>query len=244
MLAKARAYGKATQTLQSVRVHIPSPALYAALKEKHPQKTTDKRGHRDSGGDGRAVVCAREEVLAGVRKLPLASAAGGLGLRPNHLAELLKMPDNNPERSLLSTLTKVVSLLLAGSSHTRRAPWLAGARLAPLHKPENGVRLIAVGKTLNRLVSVMSEVSRKARDFFQPHQVQIATLGGTEGVVHSMCRRYEEEGMIDEVVLLSIDFKSALNLVSRAAFLKKIKDSFAELLPWVRYCYFSEQAYL
>ena len=157
-LAKEGAYGKAAQALQSTGIASPSDETSAALLGKHPQQVPDTDTFHYNAVEsahlphGWTEVTA-EEVLKGATRFPKASAACGSGLRPNHLEELLRVPNTNESTGLIGSLTAVVNILAKGRGPKALAPWLAGAPLTALKKDDGGVRPIAVGESLRRLVS-------------------------------------------------------------------------------------------
>ena len=60
-------------------------------------------------------------------------------------------------------LTRFVNLLLSGRADHRLSPLLVGAPLTGLLKPEDGVRPIAVGEVLRRLVSRLGSAAALSR---------------------------------------------------------------------------------
>jgi len=88
-----------------------------------------------------------------VQSFPMRGAAGPSGLRPQHLLDCLNSADSAAKAGLLEALLTVVTTESAGRLHPRAAPLLCAARLLPLKKRDGGVRPIAVGDTLRRLVA-------------------------------------------------------------------------------------------
>jgi len=88
-----------------------------------------------------------------VRSFPPGSAAGPSGLRPQHLLDCLNSADSASKAGLLEALLTLVMTVSSGRLHSRAAPYLCAARLIPLRKKGGGVRPIAVGDTLRRLVA-------------------------------------------------------------------------------------------
>ena len=247
-LAKEGAYGKAVQALQSVGVAPDSEQTAEALLAKHPQQVPPEQTgvYTPPEISPAAPEFTEEQVRASVKRFPPGSAAGGSGLRPNHLLELLDVPNPKENAGLLAGLTRVVNLLAAGKAPKSISAWIAGAPLTALLKEDNGIRPIAVGETLRRIVSncLMTSVSQEAREYFQPLQLGIATSGGTEAIVHSVRRTIKAHGKDKRYALLTVDLKNAFNLVSRASFLEQIKEHFPTLLPWVEYCYHVDKPFL
>lgn len=184
--------------------------------------------------------------MRAVRRFPPASAAGGPGLRPNHLEEMLHVPSPASDSSLLAALKRVINILASGDGPSALAPWIAGAPLTVLSKRDGDIRPIAVGETLRCIVNscLMSRASSRAATFFHSLQIGIATKSGAETVVHSVRRLYDKFHNNPGYALLSVDLKNAFNLCSRKAFLQGINDRFPMLLPWTEYCYATEDSYL
>jgi len=88
-----------------------------------------------------------------VRSFPPGTAAGPSGLWPPHLLGCLKSADSAAKAGLLEALLTLVTATDSGRLHPRAAPYLCAARLIPLRKKDGGLRPIAVGDTLRRLVA-------------------------------------------------------------------------------------------
>ena len=121
----------------------------------------------------------------------------------------------------MDQLAAVTNLLAAGQACAAVAPYLAGARLVAVPKPAGGIRPIAIGETLRRLVGkcLMSTVRDDARNHFWPEQAGVTVPAGAECLVHAVrgwLRRHEDA---QDRVLVKLDFANAFNLVSRQAFL-------------------------
>ena len=169
-----------------------------------------------------------------IRKFPLGSAAGGSGLRPNHLYELSKVLDFGHGSTFISSITRFVNLFLSGKGPRAVAPWLCGAPLMALPKRNGGIRPIAVGETLRRLISscAMNHVSKSAAEWFNPLQLGIATSNGTESIVHAVRRAHQHHGNNSEYAMLLVELSNAFNLVNRKAFLKGVQEHSPALLAW------------
>jgi len=121
--------------------------------------------------------------------------------------------------------------MLAGQCPADVVSTFFGGRLIALNKKSGGIRPIAVGFTLRRLVSKCANthaVSRLAA-FFRPVQLGVGTPGGCEAAVHS-ARRFLES-MPKDNVLVKLDFSNAFNCLHRSDMLQSIADRVPELFP-------------
>ena len=127
-----------------------------------------------------------EEIRAAVRSFPNCSASGLDGLRPQHLKDLLSL-QNETEEKLAEALASLTNLMLRGEVPEATRQRLYGATLMPLSKKDGGIRPIAVGNTIRRLVGKV--VSRRVTDLMgqhlRPRQLGFGTKGGAEAAVHA-----------------------------------------------------------
>lgn len=156
---------------------------------------------------------------------PKAAAGGGSGLTPGHLKELLAVPSTQLEGELLDGLTSLTTKLAADKMPHHLMKWLAGAPLTPLCKRDGGVRPVAVGETIRRIVSslLMRRVSTQAQEFLEPIQVRVATGGGTEAIVHATWLLANRFGQDNSRAVLQVDLRNAFNLVNRQALMSGLR---------------------
>ena len=187
-------------------------------------------------------VFSEETVLKCVSTFPTGSAGGCSGLRPQHLKEVTAhTPVSAHAREALEQLTRVVNKLAAGEAPDSIMAAVASAPLYALAKKDGGVRPIAVGETLRRLVSkcCCHDAKGRAAAFLSPLQVGVGVPGGCEAVIHSVATALAEHGHDTDMVMLKIDFTNAFNCIKRAAFLDLLRGSedFGGLYRWARACY-------
>ena len=127
----------------------------AALRSKHPAPHPDSSmppppdSHEPEGG----LVVSEGAVAHAIRSFPNGSAGGPDGLRPQQLLDLTSASAGMRRQRLLRALTAFTNLLLAGATPLDICPLFFGASLTALNKKVGGVRPIAVGCTLRRLVA-------------------------------------------------------------------------------------------
>ena len=79
---------------------------------------------------------------------------GGIdGLRPQHRKDLTSVHTGDVGQRLVSRLTELANLCFAGEVSTVLRPVFCGASLCALTKKDDGIKPIAVGCTLRRLVA-------------------------------------------------------------------------------------------
>ena len=103
------------------------------------------------------------EVSRALSKFLKASAAGGSGLTATHLDELFSVPSTEQDTGLAAGLAKLLTKLARGAAPKELVPWIAGAPLIALLKPDGTIRPIAVGETLRRLVGSNAPVCEKGK---------------------------------------------------------------------------------
>ena len=107
--------------------------------------------------------------------------------------------------------------MVAGLAPRELAPFIAGAPLMALVKAGGGLRPIAIGETIRRLVSkcCCEATTEDAKVIFGPLQVGVATQGGAEASVHAVRQLAKEFGDDPGKIMLKVDFSNAFNMVDR-----------------------------
>lgn len=252
-MAAEGAYGKALQTLGSSGIHSDSPEVRASLLAKHPQSIPDSEGTSDFEPAAERHANSRQhiapfepftpyEIGVRIRKFRRGSAGGGSGLTPTHLRELITHLDAHDEEGLLDYFAKLCTHLDTCEAPQNMAKWIVGAPLTPLKKDDNGVRPIAGGETICRLVSVAVLARHKsdAQRLLRPLQFGVARRNGTELVVHATREWVAQMGHDNRYASLQVDLQNAFNIVSRRAMLREVRRHVPQMLSWVQFCYGEE----
>ena len=94
---------------------------------------------------------------------------------------------NGGVQVLLAALSRFVSLVIHGRVPDFARHLFFGARLTALSKEDGGVRPIAVGLTLRRLVAKVAgyHVRDEMSDLLAPRQLGYGVKGGAEAAVHA-----------------------------------------------------------
>ena len=88
-----------------------------------------------------------------IRSFSKGSAGGPDSLRPQHLVYLTSASAGRDGGALLCALTAFTIFILAGETPVEACMVFFGASLTALNKKDGGVRPIAVGYTLRRLIA-------------------------------------------------------------------------------------------
>jgi len=133
---------------------------------------------------------------------------------------------------LLTRLTEFTNLCL-----TVIQPVFCGASLCALNKKDGGIRPIAVGSTLRRLIAkaACKAVMPKMAARFLPFQLGFGVPRATEAAAHA-ARAYVSS-MQPGQGLLKLDFKNAFNTVRRDNMFQAVHDEMPELYAFVHMCY-------
>jgi len=210
-----------------------------ALNKLHPVGPQLHRKEDDALPE--ALVSSTTEIKEALQSFPAESSPGPSGLSAQHLKDAVMCQSPIYGTRCLETLTDLVNMLAAGEGVGEVKPFLAGGSLTPLRKDDDGVRPIALGETLRRLVAqclIRNEaVGPTLGMYFLPTQVGVGVPGGAEATVHAVKALVAELGDNPDKALLKIDFENAFNKVSREAFVETVEADFPGMSRWVRWCY-------
>ena len=129
---------------------------------------------------------------------------------PQHLKDLTSTSQGVDSSDLLSSLTKFINMIIAGNVPLSARPFFFGASLIGLNKSDGGIRPIAVGCTLRRLVAkcVCAEVKEVMGPLLFPRQLGFGSPMGAEVTVHAEISYLNElEG---DRLMFKLDFKKCL----------------------------------
>ena len=211
-----------------------------ALKAKHPQASSIfSIPAIPSEVIDSFVEFSTEEVAKAIRSFPNSSSGGPDGLRPQHLKDMIGPGSGEGGVAFLKALTAFVNEVALGKTPDVVRPFFFGASLIALWKEDGGIRPIAVGCTLRRLVSkcAINRFKQSANAFFSPHQLGFAVPNGAEAAVHAA--RIYLQNLPSENAMLKLDFSNAFNSLSREKMFQAVRDLAPQLLPLVLSAYSS-----
>jgi len=229
---------KACKALDPSGMHVLTPSVLESLRKKHPEglQIPPATPLQEGQDKPKSLVFEAEVILRALRGFHRATAPGGSRLRVGHFLDALNTPAADADGRISGPLTRLCNILVAGDAPCSIAPWIAGAPLHPLMKKDGGVRPIAVGEVIRRLVSRACCAALKTDDFFlDMGQVGVGVRGGAEAAVQAV--RLALQQSQDDIVVLKVDFENAFNAGDRRAILKEVDDHFPQVAQWFRYCY-------
>lgn len=235
-LSEGNIKGAAKLLFSTDTLAIDSTETLAALRDKHPLPSTSAQPLVAPSSPRNILNIDEEATKNGILSFPNGSAGGLDGLTPQHLKDLVNPFVGQSAETLVRNLTELVKIMLSGKVPDAITPILYGANLVALTKKDGGVRPIAVGSTLRRLVSKLCcrELHTKLTDKFQPRQLGFGVRGGCEAAVHA-ARTFLDSKFYD--VFVKIDVKNAFNSVDRSALLTEIYKEIPEISLYMYQCY-------
>ena len=239
-------YSRACEALTSEGLHEFSREIVKELKDLHPPGDLFDLGPLpDTGAE--PLEFSPEQVQSALDSFPKDSAHGKSCLKAQHLKDAVNCKSPVVADRALSNLTKLVNLLVAGEGVQEVIPFFCGAPLYALKKPEGGVRPIAIGETLRRLVGkccARDEYTKSiCQSLLEPCQMGVSTRCGAEAIVRAVNAIVDATRDDTDVALLKVDLRNAFNRVSREVVLKEVDKHAPGLAAWARWCY-SEHSHL
>ena len=194
----------------------------SALRAKHPQPPGSCFPLAPAVNTSLPFL-AEVEIVQAIRSFPSTSAGGADGLRPQHLVDLTSAPAERGGRELLTALSSFILHILEGNTPTIQ-PIFFGTNLIALNKKEGGIRPIAVGQTLRRLVAKCASglMMRSSEISFAPRQLAYGTSLGCEAAVHAARCYVESISSVPNKLMLKLDFKNAFNSLRRDKMLQSV----------------------
>ena len=117
---------------------------------------------------------------------------------------------------------------------------LCSASLSALLKKKGGIRPIAVGEILRRLIAncLAKEANLEATELFQNLQLGVGVKGGAEAIIHSTKISYEKIlTSSSSSGILQIDFCNAFNSIKRSEMLNAVANSMPGIAAFTNSCY-------
>ena len=128
------------------------------------------------------------------------------------------------DTALRSALADFCNLVLRGDTPEVVRPFFFGASLVALRKKSGGIRPIAVGCTLRRLVAKVAckQVVDEMAELLAPRQLGYGVSGGSEAAVHTA--RCFLNNMDACQAMVKLGFANAFNSIRRDCMLKAVQS--------------------
>lgn len=211
-----------------------------ALRRLHPRRAAPAHPEPSAQATNTTehnAIPTEGDIVEAIKSFPAGSAGGLDGMRPQHLKDMTTTFTGPDGKQLISSLTRFVGLCLTGQVPLPVRPVFFGASLTALAKKGGGVRPIAVGSTIRRLVAKVacSMVRRQVVDKLVPHQLGFGVKLGAEAAVHST--RSYLRSLNEGQALMKIDFSNAFNTLSRTEMLNVVQAEVPSLFEFISSCY-------
>ena len=233
---------KACATLANRPPAEVTPAIAREMRDKHPPPRDGDSAQMNSLRPIHKAAAAqadREAVSKAVRSFSRGSACGPSGLRPQHVKDA-HVPGWRDE--VERQLTALVNVLARGEAPTSIQPWLCGATLSAIPKPDDSHRPVAAGETLRRIVGkcLASEAKEELAEVFGATQMGVGRKMGCEAIVHAVRAWLARNSSHPDKCIVTLDLSNAFNAVDRPAVLEAVRRWHPSWAPWADFCYRSQ----
>ena len=176
-------------------------------------------------------------VIHDIRSFPRGSAGGRDGMHPQFLLDILSRTAAPLRSSTLACIADLVATMLQGRIPADLGPLLSSASLVGIPKPSGGIRPVAVGLTLRRLVGkvALQFVREEVTSHLHPLQLGVGVSRGAEAIVHTVHRYVSHHALSANHMIAQVDLSNAFNRVSRFAVVSAVQQVCPSILPWVVY---------
>ena len=207
------------------------------LKSKHPPPSR-LLDFPSPPSDDIGFQCEENNVKHSIMSFGSGSAAGMDGFYPQYFKDLISTSAFDAGNECLSVITELCNFMLRGKLNDRICQYVYGASLCALTKKDGGIRPIAVGLSIRRLVSKIacSHVIEDVGKYLFPIQLGVGVKQGCEAVVHAT-RSHLSINIGKIKILLKIDFRNAFNSIERDVMLSEVKQTIPSLYPYLWQCY-------
>ena len=212
-------------------------ATYIALQQKHPAQHLDS-SFPIAPSQSAGIEVSGDDMIRAINSFPAGSAGGPDGLQPQHFKDLIAPGADDSRQALVPALVSFTELVLNGKTPAFIRPFFFGATLIALEKKGGGVRPIAVGGSLRRLIAKVAgmKVMNEMGGLLAPVQLGYGVHRGAEAAVHAASLYIKNLG---DKCVLKLDFKNAFNSVRRDKMLEAVQSFAPSLFPFVHSVYSS-----
>ena len=230
---------RARQCLTGASLAPGTEATFQLLQARRPQVVVRELPEAVRAFEPESPVTVDRKIfLKCLKSAPRGASPGPGGCTYEHLKTLLDDTDT------MELLFEAITSLARANVPVEIAEVLMGARLTALTKPDGGVRGIATGSSLRRLVARI--LARQFMGAFEkecaPFQCALSTRAGTDCVGHLLRASTDRD---PTSTVLSVDGIGAYDHVLRSAMLGRLLQMPAAraILPFVRLSYGAPSSY-
>ena len=223
---------------EALRVLHPPAQAHLVAGDALPQAVRGNLVGDPSDAENADIWAKR--VWAAIASFPPGSAGGPSGLRPTHLKELCrKLGAGTP---MVEALGVFVEIATTSGFPAGVREVLCASSLIPLQKKGGGLRPIAVGDTLRRVVGkclLRTEAVMTEFACLKPRQCGVGVKNAAEMVGMGLQRLVQSKAAKGDhdYVVLQVDMRNAFNSVSRDAVLKGCMAKVPSAYNWLKFCY-------
>lgn len=234
-LVREGEYSKAIQSLLSSGTVPKDAAAAEKLKALHPVSPPPAVEEEALLKLADNIEISERDLLSAVKSFSSSTATGVLGIKIPLLKQMLHHDTSGTFIRALRTFA--LTCAHGRIPHTVR-PFLTGASLTGLPKQPSGIRPIAAGEILRRIVAkaVLAQVMGQTAQIFGDLQLGVGRKGGIEHIAFS-CQKCVAENIDNpDFVGIKVDMKNAFNTLLRSKMLNAAKR-FPVLAHWLSTCY-------
>jgi hypothetical protein len=228
-------YSKAIQTLLSVGTVPKDEDAATKLRALHPESPEPVMEAAALVDLADTVEISERHLINAVKSFSSSTSTGVLGIKIPLLKQLLHYDISGTFTRALRTFAITCA---NGKVPVSVRPFLTGASLTGIPKQPNGIRPIAAGEILRRIIakSVLAQVMSQAAGVFGDFQLGVGRKGGIENIAFACQTIIAQNVNNPDFVGFKVDVKNAFNALLRAKMMLAAKR-FPVLGHWLAVCY-------
>ena len=230
-------FGRAAKILSLEGIAPDNRKTLIELKKLHPEGNAILEPLEDYSCG--AYQFDEGKVVLQLQSFSKFTAAGPSKMYPEHLLHAINCSISDQSKRAMNSLTKLVNLASRGQLPSFVAPAFCSATLTALNKKKTGIRPIAVGEVIRRLVAkcIAKEAAIEAVELFGSKQLGVAVKGGAESIAHATKITFERMKSVKSGGILQIDFRNGFNSVKRSQLLGSTKVLMPSIISFASFCY-------
>jgi len=226
--------GASRSVVNNGKLIEPDQASLEKLSAKHPTDIDTPAADYELSPP---LVLTLEQLTTALSSTPAGGAPGPDGLHPVLLKQLTGPRAGPAWQALQQVILDFCNLVLSGAMPPAIRHLFFGANLIAFRKKDGGLRLIAIGLALRRLVAhaTCAATQHQAAELFSPIQLGLGIRSGAEAAVNGV-RRFLDS-ITGDSGIVKLDFANAFNLVSRSSVVSAVSTHLPQLERFTRCAY-------